>query len=88
MNIDGPENTIAIRSKPDPLHTWIATITYQSDIHKINANRSPGGTIDYTLALTRDWNGIVALYGNSNDVDHGLTAESLGRNIMTFMLTG
>jgi hypothetical protein len=88
MNVDGPENTINIRSKPDSLHTWTATVTYTPDSYKITINRSPGDTATYSLALTKDWNSVVALYGNSTDVDHGFTVEGLGQNIMTFMLTG
>ena len=87
LNVDLPGGAINIRSKPDPMHTWVATVTYVPDVHKIIINRSPGRENTYPLALTSDWKSVVALYGNSTDVDHGLTTEGLGRSIMTFMLT-
>ncbi len=79
---------ITLRSKPDAIHTWAATVTYTPSIYKITINRSPGDTATYSLALTKDWKAVVALYGNNTDVGLGFTVEGLGQNIMAFMLTG
>jgi hypothetical protein len=87
VNDDGPENIINIRSKPDPMHTWIGAVSYIPEAHKINVNRSPGPTNTYSLALTKQWDAIVALYGNNTDVENaGFNVERLSQDIMSSML--
>jgi hypothetical protein len=83
---DGLPDEFIISSKPDQKHKWTATVTYGSDAHRIEINRSPGGSQAFSLSLVSDRGSIVALYGNSTDVEKGQSAEKLGQNIMASML--
>ena len=86
VDLNGPRNSVTVRSCPDLTNTWTATLTYTANAYRIEINRSPGGTESYSLDLTADGSRIVALRGNRTNKDNGLSAEMVCQNIMTSML--
>ena len=83
---EGQQYVINVISRPDPVHVWSTRIQYVPDVHGINVLRNPGGSSDYTLALTKDGSTIVALYGNNTNAGHALDVNLLGQDIMHSML--
>lgn len=77
---------IEVVSCPDPTHLWTTRIEYLQETLSIRIHREKVGWLEYSLDLTEDGTGMVALFGSNTSPDGGLDMDRLGQRIMKVMI--